>query len=178
MNTFEVLTEIPPTEIPPPPPPSITLPSFVEVPDEEEIMEELDIKIDVEISEESRIEEITIPALDNTIEKEDTDAIFTIVESPAAPKGGFEAFYLDIAERMNYPAQARRMAVEGRVFVEFVINRDGSLTDLSVIKGIGAGCDEEAIRVLKTAPPWTPGKQRGKPVRQKMVLPIVFKLSK
>jgi protein TonB len=178
VNTFEVLTEIPPTEIPPPPPPSITLSSFVEVPDEEEIMEDLDIKIDVEISEESRIEEITIPVLDNTIEKEDSDAIFTIVESPAAPEGGFETFYKDIAERMNYPAQARRMAVEGRVFVEFVINRDGSLTDLSVIKGIGAGCDEEAIRVLKTAPPWTPGRQRGKPVRQKMVLPIVFKLSK
>ncbi len=178
VNTFEVLTEVPPTEIPPPPPPAVTIPSFVEVPDEEEIMEDLDIKIDVEMNEESRVEKITIPAMDNTIEKEDTDAVFTIVESPASPEGGFEAFYKDIGERMNYPAQARRMAVEGRVFVEFVINRDGSLTDLVVIKGIGAGCDEEAIRVLKTAPPWTPGKQRGKPVRQKMVLPIVFKLAK
>lgn len=177
VNTFEVLTEIPPTEIPPPPLPTVTQPSFVEVPNEEEILEDLNITIDVEMNDESRVEKITIQPMESAIEKEDTDVIFTIVESPASPNGGFEVFYKDIGERMNYPAQARRMGVEGRVFVEFVVNRDGTLTDLNVIKGIGAGCDEEAVRVLKSAQRWTPGKQRGKPVRQKMVLPIVFKLS-
>lgn len=177
VNTFEVLAEIPPTVIPPPPIPTVTQPSFVEVPDEEEIMEDLNITIDVEMNDDSRVEKITIQPMEAAIEKEDTDVIFTIVESPATPNGGFEVFYKDIGERMNYPAQARRMGVEGRVFVEFVVNRDGTLTDLSVIKGIGAGCDEEAVRVLKTAQRWSPGRQRGKPVRQKMVLPIVFKLS-
>jgi protein TonB len=68
------------------------------------------------------------------------------------------------------------MGVEGRVFVEFVVNRDGSIVDVKFIKGIGAGCDEEAVRVVQSAPAWKPGKQRGKPVRQKMVIPIIFKL--
>jgi len=69
------------------------------------------------------------------------------------------------------------MGIEGKVFVEFVIEKDGSITDVKAIKGIGAGCDEEAVRILQSAPNWKPGKQRGKPVRQKMVLPISFKLS-
>jgi len=68
------------------------------------------------------------------------------------------------------------MGVEGKVFVEFVINRDGTLVDVRVVRGIGAGCDEEAVRVVQSSPPWKPGKQRGKPVRQKYTLPIQFKL--
>lgn len=177
VNSFEVLNEIPPTEIPPPPPPAITQPSIVEVPDEEEIMEEVKINIDIEMNEDTRIEAITVLPDVPEVEKEDVNAIFTIVETPASPVGGFEAFYKDVSNRMNYPAQARRMGIEGRVFVEFVVNRDGSLTDIKVVKGIGAGCDEVAIHVIETAPKWNPGKQRGKPVRQRMVLPIIFKLA-
>jgi protein TonB len=77
----------------------------------------------------------------------------------------------------KYPAQARRMGIEGKVFVEFVINKDGSIVDVRAMKGIGAGCDELAVKVVQEAPKWKPGKQRGKPVRQKMVLPITFKLN-
>ena len=86
------------------------------------------------------------------------------------------AFYEFVGKKLKYPAQARRMGIEGKVFVEFVIERDGTITDVKAIKGIGAGCDEEAVRVLQTAPKWKPGKQRGKPVRQRMVFPIAFKL--
>ena len=177
VNSFEILNEIPPTEIPPPPPPVVTQPKIVEVPDEEEIMEEVKISIDIEMNEDTRIEEITVLPAVPEVEKEDVDAIFTVVETPATPVGGFEAFYRDVAERMNYPAQARRMGIEGRVFVEFVVNRDGSLTDIRLVKGIGAGCDEVAVHVIETAPKWNPGKQRGKAVRQRMVLPIIFKLA-
>ncbi|MGB3618259.1 MAG: energy transducer TonB, partial [Catalinimonas sp.] len=74
------------------------------------------------------------------------------------------------------PEQARRMGVEGRVFVQFVVERDGTLTDVQAVKGIGAGCDEEAIRAVKESPKWKPGKQRGRPVRVRMVMPIVFKM--
>jgi protein TonB len=77
---------------------------------------------------------------------------------------------------MKYPAQARRMGVEGKVFVQFVIGKDGSINDVKIIKGIGAGCDEEAARVMQSAPPWNPGKQRGKAVKQRYTLPIIFKL--
>jgi protein TonB len=87
-----------------------------------------------------------------------------------------QAFYEYVGKKLKYPAQARRMNIEGKVFVEFVVNRDGSLVDVKVMKGIGAGCDEEAVRVIQSAPAWKPGKQRGKPVRQRMVLPITFKL--
>ena len=68
------------------------------------------------------------------------------------------------------------MGIEGRVFVEFVIGKDGSLSDVRAVKGIGGGCDEEAVRIIQSAPAWNPGKQRGKPVKQRYTLPIVFKL--
>lgn len=77
-----------------------------------------------------------------------------------------------------YPHRAQRMGIEGWVFVEFVVERDGSLTDIKVVKGIGGGCDDEAIRVISQAPKWNAGKQRGRSVRVRMVMPIMFKLLK
>lgn len=172
-NVFEEMLEVPPTEQPPPPAPIIQQPQIVEVPDEEEIKEDLNLKFDVEVTEETKVETIVVAPVE---EKEDVDQVFSVVEESAEPKGGMPAFYKFVGEKMKYPAQARRMGVEGRVFVEFVVNRDGSIVDVKAIKGIGAGCDEEAVRVVQSAPSWKPGKQRGKPVRQKMVIPIIFKL--
>jgi protein TonB len=172
-NIFEEMIEVPPTEQPPPPAPVIQQPQIVEVPDTEEIKEDLNVNFDVELTEETKIEEVVIAPVE---EKENVDEIFTVVEESANPKGGYPAFYKYVGEKIKYPAQARRMGVEGKVFVEFVVNRDGSIVDVRVVKGIGAGCDEEAVRILQGAPSWTPGKQRGKPVRQKMVIPITFKL--
>jgi protein TonB len=173
-NNLDEIIEVPPTEQPPPPPPKIQQPVIIEVPDEEEIKDEIKIEIDVEVTTDTKVEEIRIAPI--VEEKEDVDQIFLVVEETATPKGGMSAFYKFVADRMKYPAQARRMGIEGRVFVEFVINRDGSITDVKAIKGIGAGCDEEAVRVVQSAPPWNPGKQRGKPVRQRYVVPIIFKL--
>ena len=172
-NTFEEMLEVPPTDVPPPPPPQIQAPIIVEVPDEEKIEEEIDVKFDVEASEETRIQEVVVVAEEA---KEEVDEIFTIVEEPASPKGGMPAFYKYIGDKMKYPAQARRMGIEGKVFVQFVIGKDGSISDVKAVKGIGAGCDEEAVRVVQAAPSWSPGKQRGKSVKQRMVLPITFKL--
>jgi protein TonB len=173
-NMVEEILEVPPTEQPPPPPPKIQQPQIIEVPDEEEIKEDIKVEFDVEVTEDTKVEEITIaPVVE---EKEDVDQIFLVVEESATPKGGMAAFYKYVSEKMKYPAQARRMGIEGKVFIEFVINRDGSITDVKLMKGIGAGCDEEAIRVVQSAPPWNPGKQRGKPVRQRYVVPIIFKL--
>jgi len=172
-NTFEEMLEVPPTDLPPPPPPQIQAPVIIEVPDEEKIEEEIDVKFDVEASEETKIQEVVVVAEEP---KEEVDEIFTIVEEPAAPKGGMPAFYKYVGEKVKYPAQARRMGIEGKVFVEFVIGKDGSISEVRAVKGIGAGCDEEAVRIVQGAPSWTPGKQRGKPVKQRMVLPITFKL--
>ena len=112
-----------------------------------------------------------------TPEEENVDEIFTIVEESASFPGGIQAFYEYLGKELKYPRQAQRMGIEGRVFVQFVVERDGSLTDIQVVKGIGAGCDEEAVRVLKNSPKWKPGKQRGKPVRQKMIQNILFKFA-
>lgn len=176
-NIFEEIIEVPPTEQPPPPPPKVQQPQIIEVPDEEVIEEEIEIDMDNEITEETKVEVITIQPQE--VEKEDPNEIFLVVEETAAPVGGMNAFYEYVGKQMQgkYPAQARRMGIEGRVFVEFVVEKDGSLTDVKAIKGIGAGCDELAVKVVQGAPKWKPGKQRGKPVRQKMVLPIVFKLN-
>ena len=172
-NTFEETMEVPPTEQPPPPAPTIQQPQVIEVPDEEEIKDDIKVNLDVEVTDETKVEEIVIQAEQP---KEETDEIFTVVEESATPKGGMQAFYKFVGEKIKYPAQARRMGIEGRVFVEFVINKDGSLSDVRSIKGIGAGCDEEAVRIIQSAPAWNPGKQRGKSVKQRYTLPIIFKL--
>ncbi len=106
------------------------------------------------------------------------DDVYTMVEESATPQGGWSVFYEHIARKVMYPAQARRMGVEGKVFVEFVVQTDGSITDVKVKNGIGAGCDAEALRVVKTAPLWEPGKNKGVAVKQRLVLPISFKLTK
>ena len=108
---------------------------------------------------------------------EEVDHIWQIVEETPTPMGGLSAFYKYLSKNLQYPAQARRMGIEGRVFMVFVVEKDGSLTDIQVLKGIGAGCDEESVRVLKDAPKWKPGKQRGNPVRVRFTFPIVFKLN-
>lgn len=169
-DDFEDIMEIPPTEQPPPPPPKIQLPQIIEIPDEEEI----EVDLDVEITEETVIEDIVF---EEAPEEEVADEIFDIVEDQPSPPGGMGAFYKFVGKSMKYPNQARRMGIEGRVFVQFVVDKDGTLTDIKAVKGIGAGCDEEAVRVLKSAPKWKPGKQRGRPVKVRMILPITFKLS-
>jgi TonB family protein len=103
--------------------------------------------------------------------------VFSIVEESASPAGGFPELYGYIAKNIKYPLEARTKGVEGKVFIEFVVNTDGTLSNFVSIKGIGSGCDEEAIRVLQTSTiTWTPGKQQGKSVKQRMVLPITFQL--
>lgn len=102
--------------------------------------------------------------------------IFTVVEISAHPKGGMAKFYKFLAKNIKYPENARKLKIAGQVFVTFIVEKDGSLTEVKVIegRGIGGGCDEEAVRVVSLSPKWTPGTQRGKPVRQRLTLPIKF----
>ncbi len=172
-DNFEDLMEVPPTEQPPPPPPVIQQPEIIEVPDEEEIEEEIEVNLDVEITQETVVEAIVF---EEAPEEEVADQIFSVVEDQPEPAGGYPAFYKFIQKNMDYPAQARRMGVEGKVYVQFVVDKDGSINEVKAIKGIGAGCDEEAVRVVKSAPKWKPGKQRGRAVKVRMVVPITFKL--
>ena len=101
---------------------------------------------------------------------------YSQIEEMAQPQGGMMRFYSHVASVMKYPKGARRMGIEGKVFVEFIVEKDGSLSNVRVIKGIGAGCDEQAVAAVKSSSNWTPALQRGQKVRQKMVLPVQFKL--
>jgi protein TonB len=106
--------------------------------------------------------------------KEQDDAVYSMVsEQPSFP-GGMQEMMKFISENRKYPAEAKAKDIHGKVIVAFVVERDGSLGDVKIRRGIGYGCDEEAIRVIKSMPKWTPGKQNGKAVRVSMMLPVSF----
>ncbi|MFN8406109.1 MAG: energy transducer TonB [Sphingobacteriaceae bacterium] len=92
--------------------------------------------------------------------------------------GGDDEFANYVGSRMIYPDWARENNISGQVLVGFIVEKNGSLSGIKVLKGIGYGCDREAIRVLKSSPKWTPGLQNGKPVRVSFVIPLTFKLAK
>lgn len=175
-DVFTVIIDVPITkqDIPKPPKPKPIKevnPIFVEAdnPDLEELKDLIDppkVVIDYD-------DVIEIP-----IEKVKEPDVFVIVETMPEFEGGYAAFMKYLSKKIKYPNQARRMGIEGKVFVEFIIDENGQLTEVHTIKGIGAGCDEEAERVLKNAQKWSPGKQRGVPVKVKMVLPIEFRLGR
>lgn len=105
------------------------------------------------------------------------DGVYTSLEQPATFPGGMESFYGYLQHNLKYPTAAREKNVQGKVFVQYIIETDGSLIDLKIVRGIGSGCDEEAIRVMKGSPKWIPGMQGGKAVRSMYTLPISFTLS-
>lgn len=102
--------------------------------------------------------------------------VFVIVEDQPQYEGGMDAFYQYVAREMTYPKVARQQGVEGTVNVQFVVEKDGTLSNVIAAQGIGSGCDEEAVRVVRNAKAFKPGSQRGKKVRVRMSMPIVFKL--
>ncbi len=106
----------------------------------------------------------------------DGKEIFSVVESMPEFPGGIKNLYEFLGENMEYPTIAMESGIQGRVFVTFVVEKDGSITNVEVLRGIGGGCDEEAIRVVKLMPKWKPGTQRGKPVRVQYNLPLKFTL--
>ena len=102
--------------------------------------------------------------------------IFMVVEEMPEFPGGLEALKKFIADHIVYPEQAIQHKTEGRVHVSFIVNKNGSLSEATVVRGIGEGCDEEAIRVVNAMPLWKPGKQNGKAVLVKYVIPLTFSL--
>ena len=117
----------------------------------------------------------------DTIHKEvieDGELFGCIVETKPSFRGGQQKLFEFLGNNLVYPKEAKEAGIEGVVFVEFYIEKDGTVCDAKVLRGIGYGCDEEALRVVGLMPKWSPGKQRGKAVRVRYTLPINFKLSK
>jgi periplasmic protein TonB len=189
---------IDPNEPPPPPPPPVEQPKVATVkflppevktdPPEETPppeMKEVEKKVVSNIDQEG-VETDAAPISEPTDlapEKKEvkiaeveapSDQVFQVVEQqPEFPGGNVNSY---LSKNIKYPAAASRANVSGKVFLTFVVNTDGSIQDVSVLKGLGFGCDEEAMRVVKSMPKWRPGKQSGRPVRVKYNLPVSFVL--
>lgn len=160
---------------PPPPPPAPKLTDLIDiVEDETSIEEELEI-----LDAEDKTENVVTNNVTDfgTYGTEDTGEadIFQVVEDmPSFPGGNVQKW---IAKNVKYPVLAMENGIQGKVYIQFVIEKDGSITDTKVIRGVDASLDKEAIRVINSMPKWKPGKQRGKPVRVSYTLPINFQLS-
>ncbi len=126
---------------------------------------------------EDPIEDITL--IDDNSEPMPSEPVvteFIVVEEQASFPGGNEAWRKYLKKNFKYPKMAKRSGIEGRVFLSFYVDKEGNLSNIEVVRGIGGGCDEEAIRVLKNSPKWNPGRQRGVAVKSPMSLFITFKL--
>jgi len=164
-----------PTVIPPPPKPPKPI-VFIVPPEPVDNNEpEPD---DFESMIDNEIEAKTLPVAIETPEPENVEEVVVIAEVMPEPLGGMSSFYNYVREELKYPRKARNLDIQGKVFVQFVIDKQGNITEVMAIKGIGGGCDEEAVRVIQKAPGWAPGKQRGIPVNVRMVMPITFSLGK
>ena len=121
------------------------------------------------------LHEVVIAGLKPTTNFESEEIFTSVEENPTFPDG-IKNMYQYIARNLRYPEAARRANVQGKVFVKFIVRKDGGVSDLQVLKGIGFGCDEETVRVLGSMPKWNPGKQNGKPVSVYFTMPVNFVL--
>ena len=152
----------------PPPPPRPPVP--VEVPNDE-ILDDDELDLDASLDIEEPLANLPPPPPPDEEEEEPEPEIFVIVEQMPVMVGDIG----DLQRQIKYPEIARKAGVEGRVIISFVVDEQGDVINPTVSRSIGAGCDQEALRVVRTAK-FTPGKQRGKPVKVSMSLPITFKL--
>lgn len=172
---WEILdTPITKHEVPKPPKPKPKKKAVLKIEATKELekaAKEVEVEIDLEPTD-VEIADVFVGSASDEV----ADNPFIRVEKMPEFPGGEKALLKFLADNLEYPRQARNMTMEGLVTVQFVIERDGSVSEVVILKGIGAGCDEEALRVVNLLPDFSPGKQRGVPVRVQMVVPIHFKL--
>lgn len=164
-----------PEQAPPPPPP----PPVIEEPQEINVVEDkVETKIDIrtEDDQSKRQETVYAPPPPPKKVEEATEEIFVVVEKQPEFPGGPSVMMKYLGDNIRYPVIAQENGIQGRVTCNFVVERDGSITDVQVVRGIDPSLDKEAVRVIQSMPKWKPGEQRGKPVRVRFTLPVVFRL--
>lgn len=177
-NVFEQDMEIPLTrqpEVTPPPPPQVTpINDILTIIDDDDTAEETNFASSEETGEDVVIKHIPVTVDEEVVVEDD---IFVIVEeNPQFPDGGTVGLLQYLGKNIKYPTIPQENGTQGRVTVQFVVNKDGSIVDVKVIRGVDPYLDKEAVRVISTMPKWIPGKQRGVPVRCKFTVPVTFKL--
>jgi len=148
-----------------------------QVPEIEIVEDDVEVDTDLtfdDIEDHKGIEEYYVTRVEVQEEVHVELEIFTIVEEQPSFPGGEAALMEYLAKNISYPPMAKESGIQGTVFVTFVVEPDGSVTNVKIMRGIGGGCDEEAVRVVRNMPRWKAGRQRGKPVRVQFNLPIRF----
>ena len=174
--TFEEEVEIQQTTqetTPPPPPPPVQEVEVLKVGEDDVETESIEIN-----TEDDKDVEVVIAApVEAPVEEEEEEVVFVVVETMPEFPGGQQALFKYLSENVKYPVIAQENGIQGRVICQFVVNKDGSIVDVEVVRSGGdASLDKEAVRVIKSMPKWKPGKQRGKAVRVKYTVPVNFRL--
>lgn len=175
---FEEEIEIPITEQPevvaPPPPEAPAIAETLTI-----VEDDADVEETVIASSEETGQAVEIKYVPVAVEEEEPEeqTIFEVVEQmPEFPDGGMAGLMQFLSKNIKYPTIAQENGTQGRVTVQFVVNKDGSIVDAKVLRGVDPYLDKEALRVIGTMPKWKPGMQRGKPVRVKYTVPVMFRL--
>jgi protein TonB len=185
---YTELSTPPPIDKPKPPPPQIQLPKLQKVIKfvppkvvKEQVVEEVPTIQEIKQNETAAVEvEGTEVVFEEPVEEvvvDNSDEIFTVVEQNPEFEGGYAAMVNFIKANMKYPLGARRMGIEGTVHVSLLVNKQGEIDEVKVLRGIHPDCDKEAVRVVQLMPHWKPGKQNGRPVHVRFVLPLKFRMN-
>lgn len=159
---------------PPPPPPVEETPEIIQVV-EEEVQTRFEINVEDDQSQ-RQAQTYVPPPPPQPKEEAVTEEIFVVVEEQPEYPGGNAAMMQFLSNNIRYPVIAQENGIQGRVICNFVVERDGSITDVQVVRGVDPSLDREAVRVIQQMPRWKPGKQRGQAVRVRFTLPVVFRL--
>ncbi len=174
---FEEEVEIQQTQqqetTPPPPPPAVQEVEVLNVVEDD--VETETIEINAEDDKETEV--VIAPPVEAPVEEDEEEVVFVVVETMPEFPGGQQALFKYLSENVKYPVIAQENGIQGRVICQFVVNKDGAIVDVEVVRSGGdPSLDKEAVRVIKSMPKWNPGKQRGKAVRVKYTVPVNFRL--
>ena len=168
------ITRRDPTPPPPPPPPAPETPEIIQV-----VEEKVETRIEINTEDDAskrQLDTYVPPPPPKPKVEEVTEEIFVVVEEQPEFPGGNTAMMKFLSDNIKYPVIAQENGIQGRVITNFVVERDGSITDVQVVRGVDPSLDKEAIRVIQSMPKWKAGKQRGSAVRVRFTLPVVFRL--
>ncbi|MBQ8832344.1 MAG: energy transducer TonB [Paludibacteraceae bacterium] len=158
---------------PPPPPPAVQEVEVLNVVEDDVETETIEINTE----DDKDVEVVIAPPVEAPVEEEEEEVVFMVVETMPEFPGGQQALFKYLGENVKYPVIAQENGIQGRVICQFVVNKDGSIVDVVVVRSSGEpSLDKEALRVINSMPKWKPGKQRGKPVRVKYTVPVNFRL--
>ncbi len=161
------------TTPPPPPPPAVQEVEVLNVVEDDVETESIEINTE----DDKDVEVVVAPPVEAPVEEEEEEVIFMVVETMPEFPGGQQALFKYLSDNVKYPVIAQENGIQGRVICQFVVNKDGAIVDVEVVRSGGdPSLDKEAVRVIKSMPKWNPGKQRGKAVRVKYTVPVNFRL--